>query len=86
MLADSTGRPVALPEAPEPVLLGAAMLGAVASGTYPDAAAAMAAMSGTARLFPPATGALADLHNRRYAAFCALQQAARDIRGVIAAP
>lgn len=86
MLADSTGLPVALPEAPEPVLLGAAMLGAMASGTHPDAAAAMAAMSGTARLFAPATGDLAALHDRRYAAFTALQQTARDIRWIIAAP
>jgi len=86
MLADSTGLPVALPEAPEPVLLGAAMLGAMASGTHPDAAAAMAAMSGTARLYTPATGDLAALHDRRYAAFTALQQAARDIRRILATP
>ena len=86
MLADSTGLPVALPEAPEPVLLGAAMLGAMASGTHPDAAAAIAAMSGTARLFAPATGDLATLHDRRYAAFTALQQTARDLRRIIAAP
>jgi D-ribulokinase len=58
----------------------------MASGTHPDAAAAMAAMSGTARLYAPATGALAALHDRRYAAFAALQQAARDIRRIIAAP
>lgn len=86
LLADSTGLPVALPEAPEPVLLGAAMLGAMASGTHPDAAAAMAAMSGTARLYTPATGDLAALHDRRYAAFTTLQKAARDIRRIIAAP
>ncbi|WP_333816550.1 FGGY-family carbohydrate kinase [Tabrizicola sp.] len=86
MLADSTGLAVALPEAPEPVLLGAAMLGAVASGTHPDARAAMAAMSGTARLFPSATGDLARLHDRRYAAFAALQQTAREIQTTLRAP
>ena len=51
-----------------------------------DAAAAMGAMSGTARLYAPATGALAALHDRRYAAFTTLQQAARDIRRIIATP
>ena len=86
MLADSTGLSVALPAAPEPVLLGAAMLGAVASGVHGDAGAAMAAMSGTARLFAPASGDLAALHDRRYAGFTALQQAAREIRTIIAAP
>ena len=80
MLADSTGLPVALPEAPEPVLLGAAMLGAIASGQHADAQAAMAAMSGPARLFQPATGDLAALHSRRFAAFTALQEVARRMR------
>jgi D-ribulokinase len=44
ILADATGCRVALPACPEPVLLGAAMLGAVASGhraTLADAAGAM---------------------------------------------
>ncbi|MGB3247783.1 MAG: ribulokinase, partial [Tabrizicola sp.] len=86
MLADSTGLSVALPAAPEPVLLGAAMLGAVASGVHGDAGSAMAAMSGSARLFVPASGDLAALHVRRYAGFIALQQAAREIRTLIAAP
>lgn len=80
MLADSTGIAVALPDAPEPVLLGAAMLGAVASGVHADANAAMAAMSGTARLFQPVTGDLARLHQARMAAFTALQTAARELR------
>lgn len=83
LLADSTGLPVALPDTAEPVLLGSAMLGAVASGVHPDATKAMAAMSGTARLFSPAGGSIADLHNRRYAAFTMLQATARDIRGML---
>lgn len=80
MLADSTGKPVALPEAPEPVLLGAAMLAAMASGAHPDAAAAMAAMSGAARVFAPVGGDLAGLHAARYVAFTALQATARTLR------
>src|SRR6185437_14520709 len=35
IMADTTGLTVALPQTQEPVLLGAAMLGAVAAGAYP---------------------------------------------------
>ena len=80
MLADSTGLPVALPESPEPVLRGAAMLAALAGKVHPDAASAMAAISGEARLFQPVKGDLARLHLARYRAFEALQSAARDLR------
>ena len=45
ILADTTGMTVVLPETGEPVLLGAAMVGAVASHHYPSITAAMAAMS-----------------------------------------
>ena len=81
VLADASGLPVAVPEAPEPVLLGAAMLGAVAGGLQPDVGAAMAALSGPARRFEPAGGAVAALHARRRAAFLALQEAGRVARG-----
>ncbi|MFO1202143.1 MAG: FGGY-family carbohydrate kinase [Tabrizicola sp.] len=80
MLADSTGVTVALPESGEPVLLGSAMLGAMAAGVHADAATAMRAMSGSARVFAATGGALSDLHDRRYAAFSALQSAARTAR------
>ncbi len=81
ILADSAARPVALPAAPEPVLLGSAMLAANASGLYRTAAEAMAAMSGSARVFLPASGDLARLHADRYEAFSAFQHAARVLRG-----
>lgn len=84
MLADSTGLPVALPEAPEPVLLGSAMLAAMASGTHPDASSAMARMSGRARVHRPAGGSIARLHAARYDSFTALQAAARALRAVSA--
>lgn len=45
IMADATGLDMALPTSPEPVLLGAAMLGAVAAQTHADIPAAMAAMS-----------------------------------------
>jgi len=60
--AQATGRPVVLPETPEPVLLGAAMLGAVAAGAYPDLGAAMAAMARDGETIAPAAGRLAAFH------------------------
>lgn len=80
MIADSTGRAVALPDREEPVLLGAAMLAAVAGGVSETLGQSMHAMSGSARVFVPARGDLADLHRDRYASFEALQSVARQIR------
>ncbi len=79
LLADCTGVPLVAPLQPEPVLLGAAMLGAAAAGAFPDLAAAMAAMTGEGEIYRPAKGRLAALHDRRFAAFEALQAAARAI-------
>ena len=84
LLADATACPVEITECAEPVLLGSAMLGAVAAGLYPDLQAAMPAMSriSTSCAPDPAKQALQDA---RYAAFLALQGAARDIRSSMAA-
>ena len=79
LLADSTGVLVTAPEAEEPVLLGSAILGAVASAYYADAAAAMAAMSHIAERYQPAT-ATRTWHDQRFAAFETLQSAGRQIR------
>lgn len=79
LLADAAGKPVVTVTAPEPVLLGAAILGAVAGGAEPDIPAAMAAMSAPARTFTPAAQT-EGLHARRFAAFERLQAAARAIR------
>ena len=79
LLADCTGVVVAASRSPEPVLLGAAMLGAVAAGGYPDLAAAMPAMSALGDAYRPAVAERAR-HDRRYAAFLALQEAGRAIR------
>jgi D-ribulokinase len=46
IMADTTGLVVALPSCAEPVLLGAAMLGAVANRTFASLQHAMSAMSG----------------------------------------
>ena len=70
-----------LPEDADPVLLGAAMLGASAAGAYPDLKGAMEGMASEAKLFEPAEGDTAALHHRRYAAFTRMQDAARKARG-----
>lgn len=80
LLADCTGVPVAVAHQAEPVLLGAAMLGATASGVFAGLTEAMAAMTGGADVFQPAGGEIAAAHERRFAAFETLQQAARAIR------
>jgi len=80
LLADATGLPVAASQSPEPVLLGAAMLGAVAAGRYPDLSSAMPAMSRLGDIFQPAIGAMRTWHDRRYEAFLALQSVGRSIR------
>jgi D-ribulokinase len=79
LLADATGRVVEVTECPEPVLLGAAMLGAVAAGAHPDLVSAMPALSRVAARCEP-NPAVRPLHEARHAAFLALQRTAREIR------
>ncbi|HVK90899.1 MAG TPA: FGGY-family carbohydrate kinase [Mycoplana sp.] len=80
LLADATGKPVLATRSEEPVLLGAAILGSVAAGAFPDVRSAMAQLSGTDRTYLPTGGDTAALHARRYDAFKRLQSLARDIR------
>ena len=79
IVADVCGRRVAAAETDEPVLLGAAMLGAVAAGRY-DLNGAMRAMSRLGEVIEPAGGEIAALHARRRVAFETLQRAEREIR------
>ena len=65
IMADTTGLTVALPESQEPVLLGAAMLGAVAGGAYRSIGDAMASMSTIGRLSEPTAPAIADFHRSK---------------------
>ena len=76
LLADGAGLPVLASEAAEPVLLGAAILGAVAAGAHPDMPAAMAAMSRPGAEYRPDPQAIA-VHEARFATFRALQSALR---------
>ena len=79
IIADATGKRVAAPETSEPVLLGAAMLGAVAAGRH-TMRGAMAAMSRLASVTEPAGGEIAELHAKKGRAFEALQDAERRMR------
>jgi FGGY-family pentulose kinase len=67
--ADITGCRIALPKEPEAVLLGSAMMGAVAAGDYPSLVAAMGAMSAAHRVVEPAGGDVAQYHDRKYLVF-----------------
>ena len=67
--ADATGCAVVLPQEPEAVLLGAAVLGAVAGGLRPDVPQAMAAMSRAGSIIEPATDAVRLYHDAKYAVF-----------------
>jgi D-ribulokinase len=78
LLADATGLPVAIPATDEPVLLGSAMLGAVAGGVHATLGAAMTAMSHIAHTVRPAAG-FGRLHEGRYRSFLRLQQAAAEL-------
>ncbi|TKA98300.1 ribulokinase [Cereibacter changlensis] len=82
LLADATGLPVDAATSEEPVLLGAAMLGAVAGGIFSDLEAAMPAMSSVQITHHPAPDSRA-LHAARYQAFLTLQATARDLRDVV---
>jgi len=80
MIADTTSTEVASVTSPEPVLLGAAMLGAVAGGCYFDVSSAMSVMSRIAKVYRPASGAMRERHDRRYQAFKLLQETGRKLR------
>jgi D-ribulokinase len=65
IMADTTGLTVALPETQEPVLLGAAMLGAVASNACGSISEAMASMSAIGWLSEPTASGMADFHRTK---------------------
>lgn len=71
--ADATGCRVLVPEAPEPVLLGCAMLAAAASGAYPNLPAAMQTMAGRGRVITPRGGEIAAYHALKYRIFERMQ-------------
>ena len=80
LLADTTQVQIAAPKTEEPVLLGSAMLGSVAAGSYANLAAAMASMSAMGATYAPAKGDLQQLHDDRYKNFELLQSVGRQLR------
>jgi D-ribulokinase len=87
VMADTTGLTVAQPRTQEPVLLGAAMLGAVAGGAFPSIPDAMAAMSAIGRLSAPTAAGIGEFHRakrRVHELMRTLERQARDaMRGFV---
>lgn len=77
IIADTTGLHVLVPAADEPVLLGAAMLGAVASGMAADLKSAMKTMSRFQATISPAGDDKAKIHNQRFETYVDLQSVLR---------
>jgi len=67
--ADASGCRILLPREPEAVLLGSAILGAVASCDQPSVLAAMQAMTAVSAAVIPTPGAVADYHTRKHQVF-----------------
>jgi D-ribulokinase len=80
LLSDAAGKPVLATLAEEPVLLGAAMLAAVAGGQFDTVRSAMASMSQIDKIYAPDVGDIKILHETRFRAFNKLQSVAREIR------
>jgi FGGY-family pentulose kinase len=72
--ADATGCRIVLPAEPEAVLLGSAILGAVAAGTHASVEAAMGAMTRSGRIVPPAKGDVARFHDAKHRVFLRMHE------------
>jgi D-ribulokinase len=83
IMADTTGLDVALPATPEPVLLGAAMLGAVAGGAFDSVEEAMRAMSRIAQLTHPTGGKVAAFHAAKRQIYTRLREADNQARALM---
>jgi D-ribulokinase len=92
IMADTTGLTVAVPVTQEPVLLGAAMLGAVAGSAYGSIGEAMTSMSAIGCLSEPTAPAMADFHRTKRRVHGLMRKLDRESRdamlaiGRIAAP
>lgn len=83
LIADATGRPVAVPHTPEPVLLGSAMLGAVASGAFASLDQTMTSMSAIGRLTRPGPPVIRDFHLRKRKVHGLLREVDRESRAAM---
>ncbi|MCB1494496.1 MAG: FGGY-family carbohydrate kinase [Bauldia sp.] len=80
ILADATSVRVVLPATGEPVLLGAAMLAAVAAGQFADLAGAMRAMSRDAEATAPTPPEIARFHEAKRDVYAAMRRLDIDAR------
>ena len=78
ILADATGLDLAAPTAEEPVLLGSAILGAVAAGAYPTTEMAMVCMTSLSDTYRPHR-AMQQFHSHRFEIYEQLQALARRV-------
>ena len=75
-LADAARRPIVTVTCEEPVLLGSAILGAVAAGAFDDVATAMRAMSHVCEITQPSS-TWKEVHEQRFTMFGRLQALSR---------
>jgi D-ribulokinase len=80
IMADTTGLTVALPQTQEPVLLGAAMLGAVAGGAFGSVRGAMASMSAIGRLSEPTAPGISEFHRSKRRVHDLMRKLEREAR------
>jgi D-ribulokinase len=80
LMADTTGVTVGLPATAEPVLLGAAMLGAVAAGAFSSLHGAMKAMSRLGSLTLPSASNMADFHSAKRHVYALMRKLDRESR------
>jgi D-ribulokinase len=83
IMADTTGLTVAAPETQEPVLLGVAMLGAVAAKSRGSIGEAMASMSAIGRLSEPTVPGLAEFHRTKRRVHGLMRKLDRDSRATM---
>jgi ribulose kinase len=81
--ADATGCRIVLPQEPEAVLLGSAILAAVAAGDQPSVLAAMGAMSRAGSVVEPGTDAVREFHTRKYRVFQAMYRHQLEYRALM---
>jgi D-ribulokinase len=80
IMADTTGLTVALPATPEPVLLGAAMLGAVAGGAFVSLREAMQAMSRLGPVTRATAPAMTRFHSAKRYVYALMRQFEKESR------
>lgn len=82
--AHASGCSLILPREPEAVLLGAAILGAVAGGAHASVRAAMAEMSGSGSVIEPGAGSVRRYHDAKYAVFQRMYRDQMNYRDLMA--